>query len=34
MNPWLEHVKKVKRANSKMPLSQVLKKASASYKKK
>lgn len=33
-NPWLVHVKKVKAANPKMSLTQVLKKAKLSYVKK
>lgn len=34
MNPWIEHVKKVKEANKGKPLKVVLKIASKTYKKK
>ena len=33
MNPWMTLVKKVKKANPKLSLKDVLKKASALYKK-
>ena len=33
-NPWLDHVKKIKKDNPKLALKEVLKKASKSYKKK
>lgn len=32
-NPWLDHVKKVKKDNPKLALRDVLKKAKGSYKK-
>jgi len=33
-NPWLDHVKKVKKANKKLSFKEVLKKAKLSYKPK